>query len=64
MWGETGNLVGGQVWLEDFLAKEKHVAGVKDEPKSEKASPGEPAAPAAVAAPEGAPKLHSSNAQA
>ncbi len=28
-----GNFCPDQAWLEDFLAKEKEVAGVRDEPK-------------------------------
>ncbi len=44
------------MWLADFLAKEKQVAGVKDEPKEGEASAKEAAAPAVSAeapAPEG-----------
>ncbi len=43
-----------QVWLSDFLAKEKQVAGVKDEPKeAEDAAPAPAEATAAAASSEG-----------
>ena len=43
------------MWLADFLAKEKGVAGVKDEPKEGEAA-AEGAAPAAPAAEAAAPE--------
>ena len=43
------------MWLADFLAKEKGVAGVKDEPKEGEAA-AEGAAPAAAAAEAAAPE--------